>query len=438
MPQLRTCGQKVGGGQHNAPMTVEVVSRVRAGGSPVERLVGHPQLPLVAGLVSDGDTVHVWDHSSGDLRKVGTISAGTHTVYWWRLAMAWEPDGSLLLAAREGFCGAVGGAARWTPAGISGLGGLPATDAYRDLAFIPDRQALWASPSAGDCMWALSDVVDLDSGVIWAGQRWDTGVAVHPAGGLVATLASEAGASQVLFALVEQVGKAPAAMRLLNRSLILDADGYGAPVFSADGRHLAIRGSSYGYSLAVFEFPSLRLVLSTAPGELFPGYLYQRELHPHAFAWSPHNISFGPQPGVLWVGSLEGRLIECDLDSQQSVSHDVSSGARVTALAATATGGLPVATKDDDLALVSLGADCATAYPAAANTLQSQVAAFLTSASMIPDDRTLWAHLVTTDGVRTWNPDDLATITTASAADPAWLQTRAAGNRARADRWNSD
>jgi len=50
----------------------------------------------------------------------------------------------------------------------------------------------------------------------------------------------------VVFARVEQ-GRAPAAMRLLRRALIVDADGYQTPAFSPDGRHLAIRGSSHGH-----------------------------------------------------------------------------------------------------------------------------------------------------------------------------------------------
>jgi hypothetical protein len=58
----------------------------------------------------------------------------------------------------------------------------------------------------------------------------------------------------VVFARVDQ-GGAPAAMRLLRRALHLDNDGYMPPVFSPDGRYLAIRGNSYGHSLDVFEFP---------------------------------------------------------------------------------------------------------------------------------------------------------------------------------------
>ena len=243
--------------------------------------------------------------------------------------------------------------------------------------------------------------MDLASGTIRAGQRWDTGVAVHPAGGLVATLASEAGATHVVFARVEQ-GRAPAAMRLLSRALILDADGYMPPVFSPDGRHLAIRGNSYGHSLDVFEFPSLRRVLAT---DLDPGRadMTHEERMDWWGAWSRHNIAFGAQPGTLWAGTPAGTLTETDLDSGQAASHDVLDGSPVTALAATAGGDLVVATGGGDLALVSVTAGQLTAP--APDALQAQAAAFLASTSAVPDDRDLHAHLLVTDGERTWEPE---------------------------------
>jgi hypothetical protein len=405
-------------------VAVEVVSRVRVGSEArVERLVCHPGLPLVAGVDYSRPAVHVWDCGGGELREVGIISSAVERPFWRPLAMFWEPGESLLLASRKGIRGAAGTVARWTPAGVAGLDGLPPTDRYWDLAFSPDGRALWASPSRDDPDWAPSDVVDLASGTVWAGQRWDTGVAEHPAGGLVATLVSEQGGTLVVFARVDH-GRAPAAMRLLGRALILDADGYAAPVFSPDGRHLAIRGNSYGHFLAVFEFPSLRRVLATTPGESRWAGMDQQE----RWDWSRHNIAFGAQPGVLWTGTSAGTLIETDLDSHQSASHDVLAGSPATGLATTPSGDLIVATGGGDLALVSVTAG----HPAAPapDAPQGQVAAFLASTSVVPDDRDLDAHLVVTDGVRTWEPDDLATVTTATAADPAWLRMRAFRNNA--------
>jgi hypothetical protein len=111
------------------------------------------------------------------------------------------------------------------------------------MEFSPDGRALWASPSAGDSRWARSDIADLASGTIATAQPWDTRVAVHPGGGAPATLASEAGASHVIFARVDQ-RRAPAEMRLLRQALLVDNDGYMPPIFSPDGRYLAIRGNS--------------------------------------------------------------------------------------------------------------------------------------------------------------------------------------------------
>jgi hypothetical protein len=395
--------------------------------------VCHPRLPLVAGEEFNSRAAHVWDFGGGQLREVGTISeaaGGRHVTY--RLAMSWERGESLLLAAGNGIAGAAGMVARRTPAGVAGLGGLPSAASWLYLEFSPDGRALWASPSRDDPGWALSDIVDLDSGTIWAGQRWDMGVAVHPAGGLVATLASEAGASHVVFARVDQ-GRAPAAMRLLRRALILDHDGYQPPVFSPDGRYLAIRGNSYGHFLDVFEFPSLRRVLAANLEPRREG-MTRQEHGDWWGAWSRDNIAFGGQPGVLWSGTPTGILIETDLASQHTASHDVLDGSPVTGLAATAGGDLIVATGEGGLALVSV----APGHPAAPapDVLDGQVAAFLASTSVVPDDRELWAHLVVTDGVRTWEPRDLATVTSATATDPSWLRMTASVNKAREERWS--
>ena len=86
-------------------------------------------------------------------------------------------------------------------------------------------------------------------------------------------------------------------MRVLSRALILDCDGYETPVFSADGRHFAIRGNAYDDSVEVFEFPSLTRVLATTLGEPSPGYPYPAEWLAQMRAWSRHNLAFGAAPG---------------------------------------------------------------------------------------------------------------------------------------------
>jgi hypothetical protein len=421
-------------GRYVAGVAVEVVSRVRVGGGAhVDRLVCHPELPLVAGQESVRPEVHVWDFGGGELRELGTVGPAAGAGFPRRtLGLAWEAAESLLVAGWGRIRGAAGSVARWTPAGVRGLDGLPPTAGYDDMAFSPDGLALWASPSRDDTNWAWSDIVDLASGTIWAGQRWDTGVVAHPAGGLVATLASEAGATHVVFARVGQ-GRAPSAMRLLRRALILDNDGYAAPVFSPDGRYLAVRGNSYGHSLAVFEFPSLRRVLATDLEPRRPG-MSDEELRTWFCAWSRHNVAFGAQPGVLWAGTPAGTLLETGLDSHQTACHDVLGSVRVTALAATASGDLIVATGGGDLVLVAVTAGRSTAPDP--DVLRGQIAAFLASTSVVPDDRDLLGHLVVTDGVRIWEPHDLATITSATEADPAWLRMTASSNNARSGRWS--
>jgi hypothetical protein len=320
---------------------------------------------------------------------------------------------------------------RWTPAGLTELAGLPPAAAYRSMAFSPDGRTLWASPSSTDeeTAWESSDCVDLASGTIGAGPRWDTGVAAHPAGGLVTTLCSDQGATLGIFARVDQ-DSTPAAMRVLRRALILDADGYQTPVFSTDGRYFAIRGNAYENSLDVFEFPSLDRVLATTLGEPSPGYPYPQQWLEQYRAWSRHNIAFGAQPGVLWIGTPAGTLVEVDLDDQQVAEHHVLAGSPVTALGATATGELAVASGGGDLALVSARAASPTVHAAGDDTLRAMITAFLDATSEVPDGGDLETHLALTDGARTWQPDDLAAVTSATTTDPAWLQLRAAINNA--------
>ncbi|MGW9032660.1 hypothetical protein ACWGQ5_53755 [Streptomyces sp. NPDC055722] len=368
---------------------VGTLVRVRVGGGPVERLVCHPRLPLVAGLDSERPAVHVWESGAGQLHQLGTVGAES-TVYgdavgWERMertpAVAWHPDQPLIMVAGED------GVVQWTPAGLSEPEGLPPTACYSDLAFRPDGRTLWASPSSGDegDAWESSDVLDLASGTVSTGARWDTGVAEHPAGGLVVTLCSDQGATLGLFARVDHEA-VPAAMRVLRRALILDADGYETPVFSADGRHLAIRGNAYDNSLEVFEFPSLHRVLATTLGEPSPGYPYPEEWLAQMRAWSRHNIAFGAQPGVLWVGTPTGTLVEVDLDGPHAVEHDVLAGSPVTALGATTTGELLVAGREGDLALLSVRTGSAKAQPTDGDASRATVTAFLDATSDVPED----------------------------------------------------
>ena len=376
-------------------MTFETIARVPAG-FPVERVLPHPRLPLLACFDAGRPAVHVLDREGGELAAIGGAPAYDPARSWTRRrrtpAAAWHPEEPLLVVANEE------GTSRWTPAGTSTVD-VPAGAEYRNLAFGPDGGALWASPSARYefLVWERSDVLDLASGTVEPAPLWDTGVAVHPAGGLAATLRSDQGASLVLFA-------EPGA-GLRDRALILDADGYRTPVFSADGRHFAVRGNAYEDSLEVFEFPSLRRVLATT--------LSSEDEE----SWSRHNIAFATR---LWIGTPRGTLVELDVDGQDAVEHDLSDGP-VTSLATAAPGEL-VAAAGAELVFLAVP----TAEPDA-----GAVAEFLAATTAVPEGET---DFVRTDGTRGWHAEDLAEVTTAESGDPAWLRLQAAINTARRDR----
>ena len=236
-------------------------------------------------------------------------------------------------------------------------------------------------------------------------------------------------ATLVIFAGAGQAGT-PATMRVLRRAVILDADGYKTPVFNADGSRFAIRGNAYENSLEVFEFPSLDRAFAVTLGEPYPGHPAPPEWREHYRAWSRQNIAFGAQPGDLWVGTPTGSLVELDLDNEHAVAHNVLAGSTVTALCATAAGGLLAATGAGDLALISVVAESAPARPADARLAQDLVTASLDTSPEVPADGDLENLLVLTNGTRTWEPGALETETAATSTDPPWLQLRAAVNKA--------
>ncbi|MFJ2738378.1 hypothetical protein ACIO3O_01790 [Streptomyces sp. NPDC087440] len=437
---------------------IEVVARVMVGtGHPVERLFCHPRLPLIAGLDSERPAVRVWSFEDGGLTEVGVVG-GESAVYgdpsnWDRYdripGVAWHPRQPLLVVAGED------GAVQWTPGGVTALEGLGSA---ARVAFAPDGRSLWASPSSegeGDTeeAWESSDVLDLVTGKVSRGPRWDTGVAEHPGGSLVATLASDQGATHVLFARTDPdpdatpaaahssvpasaSALAPAsalAMRVLRRALILDVDGYEAPVFSPDGRHFAIRGNAYANTLSVFAFPSLRRVLATQLGEPRPAHPHPPEWMDQLESWSHQNIAFGVRPGILWIGTPTGTLVELDIEAAHATEHAPLPHFPVTALATTATGQLALAHGEGGLALLSVADDFALPQPDTArkhcDTAQAAVAAYVAGTSEVPAaEGNLESHLDLTDGAREWGPSDLETVTAVSETDPSWLQIRAAMN----------
>ncbi|MEU8951754.1 hypothetical protein [Streptomyces sp. NPDC048489] len=415
--------------------TVEITARALLGSErSFEQLRCHPRLPLVACWDSERPAVHVWDYSTGQLRELGSVGI-TSNAYEGAFgrkrtqrtpAVAWHPNQPFLAVTGED------GLRQWTPNGVFEIKGAPDTAAYRTLAFTQDGQTLWASPSCRDegGGWESSDVLDLASGALGAGPRWDTGVVEHPGGGVVATLDSDQGATHCLFARVDQ-DSTPAVMRPLRRALILDCDGYETPLFSVDGRHLAIRGNAYDNSVEVFEFPSLNRIIATTLGDPSPGYPYPQEWLDQMSAWSRHNIAFGSQPGVLWIATPNGALLEVHLEARQAVEHPLLTGSRLSALAATATGDLLVSGSGGELLLLSTLPGTTQTRTASRDVATEAVTAFLQTTDAIPDDADdLESHLVLTDGTRVWEADDLKTVTAASAADPTWLRLQAAINTA--------
>ncbi|OLF08884.1 hypothetical protein BLA60_22860 [Actinophytocola xinjiangensis] len=377
-------------------------------------MVCHPRLPLVAGVNSADPVVRVWDSDAGGLRVLETIGADSppyDDVHVGRRtpAVAWHPDRALLLVADER------AVVMWTPDGVDELDDLPATAAYRWLGFSPDGEGLWAAPSSGDehKPWELSsDVLDPYSGTVHPGPGWHTGIAAHPSGEVVATLhGDDIDGTSVVFARVDD-GTAPTTMRLLERTLDLEVDNYETPIFSADGRHLAIRGHNDN-SLDVVGFPSLQHVLRTI--------LDQRGNPLPTHPGPRHDIAFGTRPGVLWLGTTAGILVEIDLDEQRTTGHDVLDGHPVTALAATPAGELVVATAHGDLVLLSVRTDPDRDRAPDDDAVRATATSFLDTTSEVPDDGGPEAPWVVRDDAPNWVSDGLATAT-----EPAWLRLQAA------------
>ncbi|MEV4130554.1 hypothetical protein AB0J72_00085 [Dactylosporangium sp. NPDC049742] len=395
---------------------METLAQIRSE-APLERLLCHPRLPLIAGWDAERPAIRIWEYAIGQLREIGAVGADSavydatgYDRFERTPSAAWHPE-KPQLAVTDGdhtVC--------WTRAGTFRIESVPPTEYHRDVAFSPDGRTLWLSPAGGEEGWESSITLDLASGATAIGPRWDTGVVTYPGGGLLATMQSDQGATLVLFS--RDTGPV---LRPMRRALVLDCDGYETPIFSPDGRQFAVRGNAYDNSLEVFDFPSLRRVLGLTLGEPSPGYPYPQEWLDSMHAWSRHNLAFGPRPGVLWIGTPEGAVIELEIDGKQATEHETLPGSAVTALTATATGELIVAGQDGTLLVLSIG----RAGPAEAST--AAVTGFLagtSEASAVDMDQ-----LDLTDGTRTWQPGDLETVTEASESDPSWLQIQAAMNR---------
>ena len=368
------------------------------------RLVCHPRLPLVVGIDTEQFAARVWAWDGGGLRELSAFFPSTprNRLTWARrvLEVAWHPvEPTFVLAGPDGLL-------QWREADeFQPLPGAPVEAEYRCLAFSPDGTTVWASPSSagGEEAWEKSDALDWDSRTLVTGlPGWDTDVVAHPAGGLLSTLRSDQGATLVLFA--------DSNFQVLRRALILDVDGYSAPVFSADGRYFAIRGNAYEHHVQIFEFPSLRRELVVPLGE---GEAYD--------SWSFHNLAFVGD--TLLIGTPRGTIAQLSVDQSRFVAHDLFDGEPVTALAVGADGSVLVAAGGVRLLDAALFESIVDRQPPASGL----VTAFLEQTSTAGDFSDHEAALDLTDGTRSFGPHELEK-TEASAADPTWLQIRASMN----------
>jgi hypothetical protein len=382
-------------------------------GMPVERLLCHPQLPLVAALDGERPAVHVFDCERHELHPLGSIGAHAAAygeIDWWTRMLrdpfvAWNPVAPLLLAAIEGTVW------YWSSAGVGELTGLPPDAAYSELMFSPDGRTLWASPSSTDP--GRTDAIDRTTGRV-AIVDWYPWGAAHPAGVVVSTLMQNQGASHALFVRVDRAR--PADRHLQRESIILDADGYLPAVFSPDGRYFAIRGNAYRETLHVHAFPSLQQVLydEFEDGE-----------------WWRNDIVFGAKPGMLWIGTPTGALRSYDLAHDAAeTEHGVLADAPITAMGATSLGHLVIGCRNGEILLVSVPGGAAADHPVDTLAMRAGVVAYLAGTEDVPDGvGNLESYLIITDGDRTWAPEDLETVTDATTSDPSWLQLRAMYNR---------
>jgi hypothetical protein len=215
-------------------------------------------------------------------------------------------------------------------------------------------------------------------------------------------------------------------MHLYRHAIILDVDFYEAPIFSPDGRFLAIRGNAYVHSLDVFEFPALRKILHTELGDPYPGYPYPPEWLEEQDTWSRHNMAF-TRSGMLLIGTPKGTVISIDLDGEQATEHAVADAA-IGALAVLSTGHLVISDRTGKVTVMATPESTSPRVVTSETTAQDRVGAFLATTTELPDDADLDTDLVRTDGVRIWDSDDLDQVTTADETDPTWLRLRAAIN----------
>jgi hypothetical protein len=99
-------------------------------------------------------------------------------------------------------------------------------------------------------------------------------------------------------------------------------------------------------------------------------------------------------------------------------------------MGATSLGHLVIGCRNGEILLVSVPDGAAADHPVDTLAMRAGVMAYLAGTEDVPDDvGNLESYLIITDGDRTWEPEDLETVTDATTSDPPWLQLRAMYNR---------
>ncbi|WP_086821707.1 hypothetical protein [Allokutzneria sp. NRRL B-24872] len=341
------------------------------GPAPVERLVCHPRLPLVAAVDGGRRAVHVLDcgrNELGLLAGIGSESSAYGEVEPWERGMrdafaVWHPVEPRLLVATEGTVWS------WTPTELRELTGLPAGAVYEELLFSPDGDTLWASPSATSSRDV--DAIGLVTGEVVVVGVYPQGGA-HPSGAVMLTTSQDQGGSRIDFLRVEQ--GAPADRQLQRLMVLLGNDGYQPPIFSPDGHFFAIRGCAYGETLTAFAFPTLEEVLH----EKFDGT--------EDDGWWRNDITFGAKPGTLWVGTPTGALWSYDLVAGTKTDHGVLAGPPVTAIGCTSLGQLVIGCDNGEILLASINDGAAVDHPVDLDAVRADAAAFLAATEDVPED----------------------------------------------------
>ncbi|WP_052440865.1 hypothetical protein [Streptacidiphilus anmyonensis] len=138
------------------------------------------------------------------------------------------------------------------------------------------------------------------------------------------------------------------------------------------------------------------------------------------------------RPGVLWIATPEGSLLEVDVETREATEHHGPSDSRLTALTVTPTGELLIATDRGELFLLCVLTSAAPTTTDASDgheLAKAAATAFLAATSELPADGDLESDLILTDGTRTWEGQDLSTVTEAAPTDPTWQRLRAAVNK---------